>query len=196
MLSAFHHEDTVIMLGHSADIWRCGGQRLLWHVFLRRCGFSCSLSLQHYTIISFLLLSKWQEYEAWEPLNKVTNSWLTPWNTTHIEKLRVPQLFNNFQASLEPEGSLLRLNQSTTCSYPELNLSNPEPDFISWRYTLRVCFSLRVGFPSNPFLNMSPHQTLSAFLFSPIRATSNKEVLFLISGTLNRTILIFESPNS
>ena len=64
------------------------------------------------------------------------------------------------------EGSLPRLQVSTTCPYPEPNKSSP-PHPTSWRSILMLFTYLRLGLSSGLFPSSFPTKILYAPLLSP-----------------------------
>ena len=67
---------------------------------------------------------------------------------------------------MEPEGSLPRLQVSTTCPYPEPNQSSPPPPPhpTAWRFNLILCTHLRLGLPGGFFTWGFPTQNLLDFI--------------------------------
>jgi len=61
------------------------------------------------------------------------------------------QLVEEIPKFMEPEGSLLLLQESPTCPYLEPDQSSPCPNPSSWKSILILSFHLRLGFPSGIF---------------------------------------------
>jgi len=56
---------------------------------------------------------------------KIFTNLLPPWSRVLLEKTTGSQLVKKFQHIMEPEGSLLSLQVSATCLYPEPDQSSP-----------------------------------------------------------------------
>jgi hypothetical protein len=94
------------------------------------------------------------------------------------------------QHVMEPEGSIPNSQQLSTCSYPEPDQSSPHHSHTtSPRSMLMLSTHLCLGLPSGLFPSGYPTSNLSAFLFSPIRATWPahlilRDLIILIMATL------------
>jgi hypothetical protein len=79
---------------------------------------------------------------------------------------------------MEPEGSLPCSQELSTAPYPEPDESNPYHPILSLlRSTLIFSIHLRLGLNSGLLPSGFPTNILSAFLYSPIRATCPAQVI-------------------
>ena len=81
---------------------------------------------------------------------------------------------------MEPAFSILHLQETTTCPYPEPDQSSPCLHPISWKSTLILRFHLHQGIPSGLFPSVLPTKLQYAPLLSPMPAICPDNSLFLL----------------
>jgi len=82
----------------------------------------------------------------------------TPWSRALLEKLAGFQLVKKFPHFMEPEASLLHLQESATCPYSEPSRSTPYPTSYFLKNHLNIILPSTLGSPKWSLSLSFPHQ--------------------------------------